>query len=95
MHFVYIIYSPKLDKFYVGETSDLGRRLAWHNSGEFTGSYSKIASDWELFWSIQCNNILTGRKIETHIKKMKSRVYYRNLKQRPEISLRLLELYKI
>lgn len=27
MHFVYIIYSEKLDRFYIGETEDFQRRL--------------------------------------------------------------------
>ena len=93
MHFVYIIYSSQLDKYYVGETSEPDRRLSWHNSGEFKGAYSTIASDWALFWTLQCANISVARKIEAHIKKMKSRTYYENLKMHPEISLRLLQKY--
>jgi len=31
MHFVYIIYSKKIDKYYVGETPDVANRLLQHN----------------------------------------------------------------
>jgi putative endonuclease len=94
MHSVYIIYSPQLDKYYVGETSDLDRRLTWHNSGEFKGCYSSVVSDWIYFWSLECDNTTVARKIETHIKKMKSRAYYQNLKKYPEIEQGLLEKFK-
>jgi hypothetical protein len=33
MYFVYIIYSAKRDRFYVGYTSDINSRLIKHNSG--------------------------------------------------------------
>ena len=32
MHYVYIIYSKKLDKRYIGSTSDLKERMKRHNS---------------------------------------------------------------
>jgi len=31
-HFVYILYSEKLDKFYTGETSDFDVRLVFHEN---------------------------------------------------------------
>ncbi|MGB6084320.1 GIY-YIG nuclease family protein [Moheibacter sp.] len=34
MHWVYIIYSTELDTYYIGETSDLDRRIEWHNQME-------------------------------------------------------------
>ena len=40
MHYVYILYSKKLKKFYIGSTSDLKRRIKEHNDGKavFTSS---------------------------------------------------------
>ncbi|WP_407934928.1 GIY-YIG nuclease family protein, partial [Flavobacterium flavipallidum] len=29
MHFVYIIYSSKIDSYYIGETSNFQLRLEW------------------------------------------------------------------
>jgi putative endonuclease len=34
MHFVYILYSPSKNKFYVGETSNLEERLNQHHNGK-------------------------------------------------------------
>jgi putative endonuclease len=39
MFYVYILYSEKLDKYYVGSTNDLLRRLNDHNRGKT--NYSK------------------------------------------------------
>ena len=33
MFLVYILYSPQLDKFYVGVTEDLDLRISQHNTG--------------------------------------------------------------
>ena len=46
MFFVYIIYSVTLNKFYVGQTADLDKRLQQHNSNENLG-----AKDWKIRYS--------------------------------------------
>ncbi|MEY2869160.1 MAG: hypothetical protein RIR01_1640 [Bacteroidota bacterium] len=93
MHFVYIIYSSEKDTFYIGETSDMELRLQWHNSGLFKKAHTKIANDWILFRIIECTDIFQARKIERHIKNMKSKAYISNLKKHPEISEKLLLKY--
>ena len=93
MHFVYILYSSTLDKFYVGETSNLSQRVIWHISKEFSHSYTKTANNWEVFLSFECENIGMARKIETHIKNMKSRKYYENLKSYPEMIEKLIKKF--
>ncbi|MBZ9628933.1 GIY-YIG nuclease family protein [Psychroflexus sp. CAK1W] len=35
MHWVYIIHSPSKDNYYIGEASDLKRRIEWHNNHQF------------------------------------------------------------
>src|SRR5690554_6121147 len=93
MHFVYIIYSQSTDKYYIGETNDLFTRVNWHNSKQFQDAYTVIADDWEIFWSLQCNNISQARKIEKYIKSMKSRKYIENLIKYPEMSGKLLQRF--
>ncbi len=93
MFFVYNIYSKSIDKFYIGETKDLNSQLALHNSGEFDFSYTKQANDWNFYFKLACPDRQTARKIETYIKKMKSRKYFENLVTYPEISQKLLEKY--
>jgi putative endonuclease len=93
MHFVYIIYSSSKQTYYIGETSDIKNRIHWHNSGQFKNSHTKIANDWILFHSIDCIDIIQARKIERHIKDMKSKTYILNLKNYPEIAQKLLIKY--
>ncbi|MBK7606782.1 MAG: GIY-YIG nuclease family protein [Saprospiraceae bacterium] len=40
MHWVYILYSQKADKHYIGETEDLSTRLYQHNTHYFNTSYT-------------------------------------------------------
>lgn len=81
MHFVYILYSEKANKYYVGETANVDQRLIWHNTHYFKSASTVITSDWKVFLTIQCEDIKQARKIEMFIKKMKSRVFIEKLKQ--------------
>ncbi|SEP75637.1 GIY-YIG nuclease family protein [Flavobacterium urocaniciphilum] len=84
-HFLYILYSSSTNKFYIGETSDVTFRLNLHNTHEFKGSFTKIASDWEIklsFENEQKSNILY---LEKFIKKMKSKVFIQKIIENPEI----------
>ena len=92
-HCVYIIYSKNLNKYYVGETSDLQKRLEEHKSGFYVNSYTSKAQDWILFFQIDCEHKAQALNIEKHIKKMKSRNYLINLKTYPEIGIKLKERY--
>ena len=40
-YFVYIIYSEKLNKFYVGTTDDIENRLLKHNNGFYGQAFTK------------------------------------------------------
>ncbi len=77
MFFVYIIYSPELDQFYIGQSQNLEDRLFRHNN---SGSKStKKAKDWVLKYT---ETFLTRSEVvqrETQIKKMKSRSYIESL----------------
>ncbi len=75
MYYVYILYSLKADRYYIGETSNIELRLQQHNEGVFSGSYTKISNDWTIKRIIECENIIIARKIEKHIKSKKRRAY--------------------
>jgi len=47
MFYCYILYSPKLDKYYVGHSHDVGLRLTQHNSG--ISAFTSKADDWIQF----------------------------------------------
>ena len=90
---VYILYAPGSDKFYIGSTKDLDQRILFHQVREFTRSFTAKYSDWELFYEIPNLSNKSARQIELHIKRMKSRKYFENLKTFPEIAQRLMQLY--
>ena len=71
--YVYILYSAKLDKYYIGYTSDLDKRIIDHNTG--ISDYTAKASDWELKYSEQFPSRETAMKREKEIKAKKSRKY--------------------
>ena len=90
---VYIIYSNKLDKFYIGESFDLNKRLEKHKEGFYKSSFTTKAQDWILFFKIDCESKEQSIKIEKHLKKMKSRKYLHDLKKYPEIIQKLKNKY--
>ena len=91
---VYIIYSIKLDKYYVGETSDFKKRLEEHKTGFYEKSFTSKAQDWELFFRLDCKSKLQSIRIEKHIKSMKSRKYLYDLEKYPDISKKIKEKFQ-
>ncbi len=79
-HFVYIIYSPAKDRFYVGESIDPIERLDQHNKGYYSGSSTKFTNDWEIFLIIECQSKSQALKVEKFIKRMRNREFYKRLR---------------
>ena len=91
---VYILYTSSADKYYIGSTKNLQQRFEYHLLKEFPNSFSAKYADWVLYLEISELTITTARKMENHIKKMKSKKYIENLKKYPELSIKLIEKYK-
>ncbi len=85
MAFVYILYSGSIDKFYTGSCKDLELRQEQHISKFYPDSFTSRADDWTLFFIIENLQLAQARRIEYHIKKMKSKIYIHNLKKYPEM----------
>lgn len=82
----YIIYSPKIDRFYIGFTQEsVESRVEKHNNSSYGSHYTSNANDWQVFLIIPCNSVNQAMRIEKHIKKMKSKNYIQNLNSFPEI----------
>ncbi len=77
MWFTYILYSNKINKYYVGYTSDLELRILRHNSG--WGKYSSRGTPWELVYFEKFASKSEAIKRENQIKKKKSRKYIEKL----------------
>jgi putative endonuclease len=69
----YIIYSIKLDRYYLGHTEDLVTRLDQHNSG--ISSYTSKTNDWQLVYAEYFADRKQARDKEREVKKKKSREY--------------------
>jgi len=92
----YILYSEKLDRFYIGSTILQPEERLHSHLVSFYGQskFTAKASDWKLFYDIACDSKEQALRIEMHIKRMKSKVYIRNLLKYPEISQKLLIKYR-
>jgi putative endonuclease len=70
-YYVYILQSTKTAKFYIGQTQNLEKRFAEHNSGK--SKYTSKDAPWNLVWL----TILDSRKesygLEQKLKGFKSR----------------------
>ncbi len=77
---VYILYSVKLDKFYIGFSENFNQRLEIHND-EANEKWSKNGAPWEEFLVIECSSKTQGLKMEKYIKKQKSKKYILSLKE--------------
>jgi putative endonuclease len=84
----YIIYSQKLDKYYVGSSENFNERIVTHNSDE-NENWSKVGRPWQEYLIIVCSTGRQARRIEKYIKKMKSRKYIEYLASDPENVVRL------
>ena len=70
---VYIIFSAKLDRYYVGYTEDIEVRLQQHNQG--ISDYTSVAQDWVLLYSEKFDIRQCAKSREMEIKRKKSRKY--------------------
>ncbi len=51
MFYVYILYPPKFNKYYIGQTNSFEKRLLRHNSGY--ENYTKSYIPWQLILTIE------------------------------------------
>ena len=91
MSHVYILFSKKNAKYYVGFTTEsVADRLVKHNEGYYDDKWTEAGKPWDLVFTITCENPIQARKIERHIKSMKSTKYIENLIKYPEMTQKLL-----
>ena len=77
MGVVYILFSKKLNKFYVGSSTDIDRRLTEHNSGK--SKFTSRGMPWLLIYKEDYSTLTEAKKRELQIKKRKSRFYLQEL----------------
>ncbi len=70
---MYILFSEKIDRYYIGYTENIDKRLIEHNSGIST--FTAKADDWKLMYAESFDTRNEAHKRELAIKKKKSRKY--------------------
>ncbi|MFQ5822136.1 MAG: GIY-YIG nuclease family protein [Candidatus Heimdallarchaeota archaeon] len=80
MFYLYILYSKSHDRYYVGQTDNLEKRLERHNSGMVSSTKSFVT--WKLVYSENYATRSEAVKREREIKRKKSRGYIERLLNR-------------
>ena len=70
---VYVLFSEKLNKFYVGACVDLERRLYEHNIGH--SKFTSLGIPWRLVYKEDYPDLPLAKRRELEIKRKKSRQY--------------------
>jgi len=91
MHYLYVIFSENLNRYYIGETPDIRIRLDQHNKHYFKRGFTKAANDWKFSLTYQCENRTQALFLEKFIKRMKSRVFIEKIINNPQILSEILK----
>ena len=73
MYILYILYSEKLDRYYVGYTNDFQRRISEHN--RVKGKYTDGGIPWILVYSESYDIKKSAMEREKFIKSRKSKQF--------------------
>lgn len=68
---VYILYSPLVDRYFVGKTSNLKKSLERHNSGK--NKHTKTGLPWNLMFKESFDSAEAAREKEVAIKSSANR----------------------
>jgi putative endonuclease len=66
MFFVYLLYSERLNKRYVGSSKDIENRLSEHNKGK--SNFTKTGIPWKLIYNESYLTFSEARKREVFLK---------------------------
>ncbi len=73
MFYVYILYSIKCDRYYVGYSTDVSARLLRHNKGMVTATKNCVPYELKAYKTFP--TAIEAKQEEYRIKKMKSRKF--------------------
>ncbi len=75
---LYILYSASLDKYYIGISQDVNRRLKQHNRPSSKG-WTARGRPWELVFTHEYPDRLTATRAERALKRRRSKRYLEKL----------------
>jgi putative endonuclease len=76
MFVVYAIYNKKHNKFYIGQTRDIDRRVRFHNDQIFRSSYtSRFDGDWQIIYQEELPDRSSAIRREKQLKSYRGREF--------------------
>ncbi len=95
MYYVYILFSSSSDRYYIGHTPDVQKRLEEHNNPTRSDKYTAKHLPWTLILFFKVSSDRGEAMIvERFIKKQKSRVFLEKLilqKDNPDFFVTLIK----
>ena len=76
-YFIYILFSEKLNRYYIGSTHNISQRLKRHNAGATKST--KAGRPWKVVYAEKYNSKTDAIKRENYLKRMKSRKFIESL----------------
>jgi putative endonuclease len=73
MYTLYILHSKTVDRYYIGYTNDLTRRLREHN--RVKGKFTDVGIPWEVVYTESYNAKKDAMTREKYIKSRKSKKF--------------------
>jgi putative endonuclease len=70
MYYVYILKSIKFNRFYVGQTQDLEKRIEYHNSSH--SKWTKRYQPWKIVYYEECLTRADAMEKEKNFKDVKN-----------------------
>ena len=80
MFATYILYSQRINKYYIGHTKDLERRLIEHNRGKT--AFMAKGAPWSIVYSFNFQSRTEAVGLEMTIKKRGAERYLSDLKKK-------------
>jgi putative endonuclease len=77
MAWVYILYSELRDRYYIGSTENIDRRVIEHNRGHT--QWTRTGIPWSLKFSFEVLTLQEARVLEKRLKKLKSRLILKRI----------------
>jgi putative endonuclease len=79
MWYVYAIYNPVQERVYIGQTTDLARRLKEHNRKADKSSFtSRFDGDWQLVYKESVSSRTEALKREKYLKSYRGRLFVKS-----------------
>ncbi|MBS9523786.1 GIY-YIG nuclease family protein [Litoribacter alkaliphilus] len=77
MAYFYVLYSEKLQKYYIGACTDLDRRLNEHNTSQ--SKFTSLGMPWALVYTESYPDLKFAKQRELSVKRKKSKRYIERL----------------